>query len=81
MLSAGALAYLGVVQTDTPLGFVPDLPFLAYMGGFFAWGWIVHARPAALAGYARHAGAAAAAAAGLLAIVLISLARDRKSVV
>jgi len=75
-IAIGALAYLGALQTDTPLGFVPDLPILAYMGGFFAWGWLVNAQPAEIDRYRDHAWHALAAAGALLAVVIPSLARD-----
>lgn len=77
VLAFGVLAYLGALQPDTPLGFIPDLPILAYMGGFFAWGWLVHARPDALAQYARRIGAAAGIALGALAVVIPTLARGQ----
>jgi glucan biosynthesis protein C len=74
-MTAGALLYLRALHTDTPLGFIPDLPILLYMGGFFAWGWLVHARPDELALYARRAWHALALAAPLLAVVIVALAR------
>ncbi len=74
-LAFGVLAYLGALHTDTPLGFVPSVPILLYMGGFFAWGWLVHARPDELARYARRAWHALALSAPLLAIVIVTLAR------
>ncbi|MDQ3366408.1 MAG: acyltransferase [Myxococcota bacterium] len=73
-LSIGALGYLGALHTDTPLGFVPDLPILIYMGGFFAWGWLVHARPTELEWYRDRAWQALGVAAVLLATVLPALA-------
>ncbi|HEY4243258.1 MAG TPA: acyltransferase [Kofleriaceae bacterium] len=74
-MTFGALAYLHALQPNTPLGFVPDVPILTYMGGFFAWGWLAHARPAELARYARRMWLAAAIALGALAIVIVTLAR------
>jgi peptidoglycan/LPS O-acetylase OafA/YrhL len=73
-LSIGALLHLGALHTNTPLGFVPDLPILVYMGGFFAWGWLIHARPAELERYRDHAWRALGIAAVLLATVLPALA-------
>lgn len=75
VLTCGVLAYLGALHTDTPLGFIPDLPILVYMGAFFGWGWLVQARPAELARYARYAWYAAALALGCLAAVVVTLAR------
>jgi peptidoglycan/LPS O-acetylase OafA/YrhL len=69
------LARLGTLHTDTPLGFIPDLPILVYMGAFFGWGWLVHARPDELERYARRAWYAAALALGCLAAVVVTLAR------
>lgn len=74
-LTFGVLAYLGALHTDTPLGFIPDLPILVYMGAFFGWGWLVHARPDELERYARRAWYAAAIAPGFLAVVVVTLAR------
>jgi glucan biosynthesis protein C len=74
-MTFGVLAYLGALHTDTPLGFVPNLPILVYMGGFFAWGWLVHARPDQLALYARSAWHALALSAPLLVVVIVTLAR------
>lgn len=74
-LTFGVLAYLRALHTDTPLGFIPNLPILVYMGGFFAWGWLVHARPDELATYARRTWHALALAAPLLAVVIVTLAR------
>jgi hypothetical protein len=45
------------------------------MGAFYAWGWLVHARPDELARYSQHAWRALAIAGGLLAIVIHTLAR------
>jgi peptidoglycan/LPS O-acetylase OafA/YrhL len=78
--SLGVLAYLGALHTDTPLGFIPDMATLCYMGGFFAWGWIVHARPGELDRYARRVWAAGLLALGALAIVIVTLARARSVV-
>lgn len=74
-ISIGALVYLRALQTDTPLGFIPDVPILVYMAAFFAWGWLVHARPDQLARYAEHAWRALAIALALLAIAVTALAR------
>ena len=38
-ITFGVLASLHAVHTDTPLGFVPDVPIAIYMGAYFAWGW------------------------------------------
>jgi glucan biosynthesis protein C len=75
VMAIAALGYLGAVHTDTPLGFVPDVPILVYMGGFFAWGWLVNARPAEIDRYRDRAWHALAAAGALLALVVPSLAR------
>lgn len=77
--SLAVLAYIGALHTDTPLGFIPDAPMLIYMGGFFAWGWIVHARPNELERYARRAWWAGLLALGALAIVIVTLARAREA--
>ena len=74
-MTGGVLAYLGALHTDTPLGFIPDVPILLYMGGFFAWGWLVHARPSELATYARRTWHALALAPVFLAVVIVTLAR------
>jgi peptidoglycan/LPS O-acetylase OafA/YrhL len=74
-ISIGALVYLGALQTNTPLGFVPDVPILIYMGAFFVWGWLVHARPDELVRYGHHTWRALAIAGSLLAIVIKTLAR------
>lgn len=74
IIAIGALAYLGALQTNTPLGFVPDLPILIYMGGFFAWGWLVNARPAEIDRYRDRVWHALAAGGVLLAVILPSLA-------
>jgi glucan biosynthesis protein C len=75
LLTCGVLAGLGVLHTDTPLGFVPDLPIAVFMGGFFAWGWLVRARPEELARYGRHAWRALGVAGGLLLVVIVTLYR------
>lgn len=72
-LTTTVLGVLGQLHTDTPMGFVPDLAILAYMGAFFAWGWLVQARPGELARYARHAWHAVAIAPALLAPVVVAL--------
>lgn len=74
-MTFGALAYLDALHTNTPLGFAPDLPILTYMGGFFAWGWLVHGRAGELATYARRILPAVIVAAGSLAIVIVTLAQ------
>jgi glucan biosynthesis protein C len=74
-MTCGVLVYVGALHTNTPLGFVPDVPILVYMGGFFAWGWLVHARPDELAHYARRCWQSLAIAPVFLAIVIITLAR------
>jgi peptidoglycan/LPS O-acetylase OafA/YrhL len=72
---AAALLAIDALQPDTPLGFVPDLAILVYSGGFFAWGWLVHARPDELDRYRSHAWRAIAIAAAVLAIVCVTLYR------
>jgi peptidoglycan/LPS O-acetylase OafA/YrhL len=74
-ISTGALVFLNALHTNTPLGFVPDLLILGYMGAFFLWGWLVHARPDELARYGHCIWRALAIAAGLLVIVIVTLAR------
>lgn len=69
------ILWLGALQPDTPLGFVPDVPIALYAGGFFAWGWLVHAFPEELARYRRYAGLALAIAALPLAVVCVTLYR------
>lgn len=73
VMTTGALLYLDALHTNTPLGFVPDLPIAIYMGGFFAWGWLVHARPEQLQRYADHAWHALALAPALLAPIVLAL--------
>lgn len=73
LITFGVLASLRSVHTDTPLGFVPDAPIAIYMGGYFAWGWIVRGRPDELARYGRHAWPAIAFALVLLAVVISTL--------
>ena len=75
VLACGVLAYLRAVHTDTPLGFIPNLPILGFMGAFFAWGWLVGARPDELERYTRGAGQAAAIAVASLGVVIATLAR------
>ncbi len=69
----GVLLVLGALHTDTPLGFVPDLAILVYMGGFFGWGWMVHARPDDLELYAAAAARTGVAAIALLGVVILTL--------
>lgn len=68
------LACTGKLQLDTPLGFRIHPWVTLFAGAFFAWGWLVHARPAALDQYARHSWRILAAAALLLAAVFPTLA-------
>lgn len=75
LITFGVLAALRSLHTDTPLGFVPDLPIGLYMGGYFAWGWIVHGRPEELARYGCWAWRALAIAPVLLAVVISTLYR------
>jgi glucans biosynthesis protein C len=75
LLTFGVLAALRSLHTDTPLGFVPDVPIAIYMGGYFAWGWIVRGRPEELARYGRYAWHALAIAPVLLAVVIATLYR------
>lgn len=69
----GVLATLHAVHTDTPLGFLPDLPIAVYMGAYFAWGWWT--RPDQLARYGELAWQALAIAPLLLGVVCITLYR------
>jgi peptidoglycan/LPS O-acetylase OafA/YrhL len=39
---AGVLWWAGKLQLDTPLGFVPNLPVLAFHAVFFLWGWFMY---------------------------------------
>jgi glucan biosynthesis protein C len=71
VVTTAVLFGLRAMHTDTPLGFIPDLPILVYMGAFFAWGWIV--RPAELARYTRYAWHALALAPIFLAVVIAAL--------
>jgi peptidoglycan/LPS O-acetylase OafA/YrhL len=80
VLTTGVLLYLRAMHTDTPLGFVPDVPIFVYMGAFFAWGWLVHARPTELARYQRYAWHSFAAAMLLLAIVIATLYRGLSAI-
>ncbi len=75
LITFGVLAALRSLHTDTPLGFVPDVPIAIYMGGYFAWGWIVRGRPEELARYGRWAWLALALAPLLLAVVIATLYR------
>jgi glucans biosynthesis protein C len=75
LVTFGVLVALRSLHTDTPLGFVPDVPILLYMGGYFAWGWMVRGRPDELARYGRHAWRALALAPCLLAVVIVTLYR------
>ena len=75
VITFGVLAALRSLHTDTPLGFVPDLPIAIYMGGYFAWGWIVRGRPEELARYGRYAWHALAIAPVFLAVVVATLYR------
>ncbi len=71
-VAAAVVAVLAASRTlhlDTPLGFAIDPAVAAYMGAFFVWGWHVHAHPAELDRYARHAWLAAVAALLLLLAV------------
>jgi glucan biosynthesis protein C len=80
LLTFSALAWLRSMHTDTPLGFIPDLPIALYMGGYFAWGWLVRVRPEELARYGRDAWHALAIAPVLLAIVIAILYRGLEAV-
>ncbi len=80
LVTFGVLAALRSLHTDTPLGFVPDVPIAIYMGGYFAWGWIVHARPEELARYGRYAWRALAIAPVFLAIVIATLYRGLEAI-
>jgi peptidoglycan/LPS O-acetylase OafA/YrhL len=75
LITTGVLAALRALHTDTPLGFVPDVPIMLYMGAFFWWGWLVRARPQELARYRRRAWHALAIASMLLVIVIATLYR------
>ncbi len=74
------LLVIGALQPDTPLGFVPDLPILAYAGAFFTWGWLVHANPDELARYRRVAWRAVALAPLPLAVVCLTLYRGLSAI-
>ncbi len=76
----GALARLRSLHTDTPLGFIPDVSIALYMGGYFAWGWLVRGRPEELARYGRHAWRALSIAPLPLAIVIATLYRGLEAV-
>jgi peptidoglycan/LPS O-acetylase OafA/YrhL len=65
------------LHTNTPLGFIPDLPILIFMGGFFAWGWLVQARPEEIERYRDRAWHALAIGGALLAVIIPSLATGR----
>lgn len=80
VMTFGVLAALRALHTDTPLGFVPDLPIALYMGAYFAWGWLVRGRPDELARYARHAWRALAIAPVFLAVVILTLYRGLDAV-
>jgi glucans biosynthesis protein C len=73
MITIGVLAALRAVHTDTPLGFVPNVPIALYMGAFFLWGWLVQARPDELARYGGFAWYALAIAPLLLGVVIVTL--------
>jgi peptidoglycan/LPS O-acetylase OafA/YrhL len=73
LMTFGVLASLRSVHTDTPLGFVPDAAIAIFMGGYFAWGWIVRGRPEELARYGRYAWHALAIALVLLSVVVATL--------
>jgi glucan biosynthesis protein C len=75
VITSGVLVGIGQLHTNTPMGFIPDPAIFAYMGAFFAWGWLVHARPDELATYGRHARHALAVAPLLLAPVVVALSR------
>jgi glucans biosynthesis protein C len=77
-LAATAVALIpplvvGKLQVDTPLGFLPDLAVLAYMGAFFAWGWQVHREQDHLARAARRVWLDLAGAAILLGVLIPAL--------
>jgi glucan biosynthesis protein C len=80
LITFGVLAWLRAMHTDTPLGFMPDVPIGLFMGGYFAWGWLVRGRPEELARYGRHAWRALAIAPAPLAIVIVTLDRGRHAV-
>lgn len=71
--AALCLAGGGKLQLDTPLGFAIDPINLVYFGSFFAWGWLVAARPSALPAMARGAPLYLVAAAALIAAVVPTL--------
>lgn len=72
-VTTGVLLVAGRLHTDTPMGFVPDVSILLYMGAFFAWGWLVQGRPDELARYGRRAWHALGVAPLLLAPVVLAL--------
>lgn len=75
VITFGVLAALRALHTDTPLGFVPDVPIALFMGAYFAWGWLVRDRPEELARYGRWAWRALAIAPVFLAVVIATLYR------
>jgi glucans biosynthesis protein C len=79
-ITFGVLAGLGALHTDTPMGFVPDVPIGLYMGAFFAWGWMVRARPEDMVSYRRWAWRALAVAAPCFAIVIATLYRGLEAI-
>lgn len=72
-LSIVPIAIAGSLGLDTPLGFVIDPAVLAYEGAFFAWGWLVHARPDELPRAANRCWVALGLAAVALALVIPTL--------
>lgn len=75
VLTFAVLAVLRSLHTDTPLGFVPDVLIAIYMGGYFAWGWLVRGQPEELDRYGRWAWRALAIAPVFLAVVVATLYR------
>ncbi len=67
------LVVAGVLQLDTPLGFGLDPGVALYFAAFFAWGWMVHARPVQLERYVSFAWVSTGAAVLLLATIVPTL--------
>ena len=51
--TAATLFFMESLEADTPVTFVPHLRILAYYAVFFAFGWMLHRRPALIAEFPR----------------------------
>jgi peptidoglycan/LPS O-acetylase OafA/YrhL len=80
LITFGTLAWLRSLHTDTPLGFIPDVSIALYMGGYFAWGWLVRGRPEDLPRYGGYAWRALSIAPLPLAIVIATLYRGLEAI-